>query len=313
MKAFEFQKERNFDNIIEASFALLRKHFLPMLKIFWKYNAVLIVVFIASNFFVNFLFIKKFANYEKIIIRNLQFGLYDAQTIIVFILFTLVSFVFYLRFYATVMGYIRVYKENDGIVSSEKVKKYISTKFWSLFLLSFIVFILYIIVVVILAFFVGSVRGAQFIFFIVWLLGIIYYAVIITISYPVLFFDDISVFSAFRHAQAYVKSRWWFSFFVLFVMLLILWVLGLVVQSPLYIYDYIKDLLGYSNINLSMSNKTDIPYALLSTLLVIIDYILKTAFLFAVSLLFFSLKEYHTQEGILSKIDQIGQKKEDEK
>jgi len=320
MKIFEFQKERSLDNIIEASFKLLRKHFKPMFSILWKYNAVLIVLFFSTSFLFNYYLINKVSSINKKMFSfESTFLFNDTKTILAFVFFIVLAFVFYNRFYATIMGYIRVYMENEGIVEEEKVKKYIDRKFWKLIGLTSWIVLLYIIfsvvfVILVVAVIKLSVGFALFLYLLLFI-AIIYISVPLTISFPALFFDDISVRNAISYGFKYVKNKWWYSFFILLLMIIILWIIGLVVEVPVYLYDYIKELSVIKETSYADIDKggRDIIYSSLSTLSLIVEYILKTAFLFTISLLFFSLKEYHTQEGILSKIDQIGQKSKDEK
>ena len=304
MKVFQFQKERSADNIIEASFMLLRKHFKPMFSILWKYNAVLIMGYIFSYFMFYLFFTRGIQNFSRNIFRgqreiNNLFG--DPKFILTFLVMLIFSIILYPRFYATILGYIRVYKENNGVVTPEKVNVYIKEKFWGLIGMT----LLLVLVAVIYGFIFGL--FSEFVGFIsiLLLVGIVYLSIIVTIMYPTYMFEDISVTEAITKGFSYVKTKWWFVFGTMFLMGIILWFLGLVADTPIYIYSYIKDIGAAKGAEVIEQN-LDVILAVISVISLIIGYILRTASLITTALTYFSLREYHTQEGILDRIDSIG-------
>jgi hypothetical protein len=220
------------------------------------------------------------------------------------------------------MGYIRVYKENNGVVEPEKVNEYIKGKFWGLIGLSFYIGIIVLIVFVLGASLfaaLGSIGSIGVVLIII--LGFaafvfaVYASTTLTFAYPIYFFDDTSVTESVSLSFKYIKNKWWFSFWVLFVVGLIIGLLGLAVNMPVNIYATVKDLsvIDESNsVNTIVSQSGDIIVSLLSVLSLIVEYILKVVYLIALALLYFSLKEYHTQEGILGKIDSIGKQDNNE-
>jgi MFS family permease len=327
MKIFEFQKERALDNIIEASFKLLRKHFKPMFSILWKYNSAIIIGFFISYFLYFYLF---FGRFSRIFASSSVFvnkfdatqSFNDPKFIAVILVLLITSLLFYPRFYATIMGYIRVYKENNGVVEPEKVNEYIKGKFWGLIGLSFYIGII-VFVIIILVFFLFSAllslgTGARvlvFLGFIAFFLFAVYISITLSLVFPIYFFDDTSASESLSLSFKYIKNKWWFSFWVLFVVGLIIGLLGSAVNMPVTIYATVKDLsvIDESNsVNTIVSQSGDIIVSLLSVLSLIVQYILKVVYLIALALLYFSLKEYHTQEGILEKIDSIGKQDNNE-
>jgi MFS family permease len=327
MKIFEFQKERSIDNIIEASFKLLRKHFKPMFSILRKYNSAIIIAFFISYFLYFYLF---FGRFSRIFASSSVFvnkfdatqSFNDPKFIAVILVLLITSLLFYPRFYATIMGYIRVYKENNGVVEPEKVNEYIKGKFWGLIGLSFYIGII-VFVIIILVFFLfsallslGTGAGVLVFFgFIAFFLFAVYISITLSLVFPIYFFDDTSPSESLSLSFKYIKNKWWFSFWVLFVVGLIIGLLGLAVNMPVNIYATVKDLsvIDESNsVNTIVSQSGDIIVSLLSVLSLIVEYILKVVYLIALALLYFSLKEYHTQEGILGKIDSIGKQDNNE-
>jgi hypothetical protein len=220
------------------------------------------------------------------------------------------------------MGYIRVYKENNGVVEPEKVNEYIKSKFWGLIGLSFYIGII-VFVIIILVFFLFSALSSLgtgagvFVFFgfIAFFLFAVYISITLSLVFPIYFFDDTSASESLSLSFKYIKNKWWFSFWVLFVVGLIIGLLGSAVNMPVTIYATVKDLsvIDESNsVNTIVSQSGDIIVSLLSVLSLIVQYILKVVYLIALALLYFSLKEYHTQEGILEKIDSIGKQDNNE-
>jgi hypothetical protein len=93
---------------------------------------------------------------------------------------------------------------------------------------------------------------------------------------------------------------------------LIISLIGLVLNAPVSIYVMVKMLWMAKNETVDQYiNGGDILVTILSVISYIGQLILRVLYIIAISWLYFSLKEYHTGEGLSSKIDQIGSDYED--
>jgi len=319
-KYIRFRKERSLDKNIETSFYFFRKHFKPMMRILWKYNSVIIVAFLASYFLYYFYYFGAFdglidfkgsGNSNSAILKMFS----NTQFLLVALVLMLTSFIFFPRFYASIMGYMRVYMENEGEVKDAQVKNYIDEKFWGFIGLVLLAIVLGGIIVGLSAFLFISAAGNSGIIILLALLLFLFFAYVMipySISFYVYFFEDKGPIEALSMAFKYVKSRWWYSFGILLVMGIIVGLISAIFQAPLSIYIIVKTVLvGQSgSVADTSSLQGDILGASISVFAIAGGYLVKILTILSTAILYFSIKEYHTQEGILDRIDQIG--KEDD-
>jgi len=309
-KIFEFKKQRTIDQIIEGAFQFFRTHIKNILKILWQYNSILIVGLMASYFFYNYYYFGMFNNMLAVGENGSNFSsdAYSAKFVMVAFSLFVFSFFFFPRFFATVLGYIRVYIENEGEVIPEKVNIYIKEKFWGLIGLTILIVFAVFIIVLLLA--LLTFLGRVGVFFIIFLSipALFYISVFLSLIYYVYFFEDLGVIESFSRTKQYIKQRFWFSFWVIFVLGFIVAIIGMVFNAPIIIYGMIKGIMLAEKSGISeYAQQGDLFVSLISVLSYIGQMILKILNIIGIALLYFSLREYHTQENLIDKIDQIGQ------
>ncbi len=308
-KIFEFKKQRSIDEIIEGSFQFFRTHIKKILQILWQYNAILIIGLMSSYFLYNYFYFGSFnslftkSGQEDLVLQN-----YGAKFLVVAFALFVFSFFFFPRFFATVLGYIRVYMENDGHVLPEKVQVYVKGKFWGLIGITFLL--------------VGMIAMAGLFFFI--LLGIsksigsilmllfifpafFYLTVYATLLFYVYFFEDTNITETFVKTKNYIKHRFWFSFWTIFILGLIVGILGAIFNAPIMIYAFIKGIMMTKETGMTQyAQQGDLFISAISVLSYIGQLVLKVLNIIGIALLYFSVREYHTHESVLEQIDQIG-------
>ena len=310
-KLFIFKKERTFDGIIEGSFHFFSKHIKQMLRMFWRNNTVLIVGFIISYFLYYFFYFGMFDDIASMrdnldIVRLKTMGV---KFVLILLLMVFFSIWFYVKFLGFVMGYMRVYMENEGEVDEEKVEAYAKRKFWGIIgltlLLMFVFGLFFGLLMGVLAMIGGMISGLLTIFILIPL--VFYISVLVSLVYQAYFYDDLDVADAISTTMRYMKNKFWFSFFVILIMGILVGLIGLLFNLPTIVYTYLKELLLVKNNDISnYSGAGDVVVSAFSVFAIVAQYILKILVIISSTLLYFHLKEYHTHEGTLERIDSIG-------
>ncbi len=297
-KYFEFQKYRNFDQIIEGGFIFLRQNFKPLMQMIWKVNAVYIVAFIVGMIGFYYYFFGLYSDFISSGIKGTKVDINDDNfTTLIFLgLFIIVaSIVFFVRFYGTIYGYIKSYINGNGKVDEIFIRNFISKKSMG---------------------YVGLVIVSAFLLVIAFLLLIIpgiWLSIPLSIAVSAYFLDYDNVADSITKSIDYVKTKWWFSFGVIFVVGIIISLLQMVFNAPSSIYTIIKAISGMDLENPAafQSPITNDPIMILFQVISIIGRVfLSILQIITMAILYYSLKEYHTSEGSLSKIDRIGTKNE---
>jgi len=312
MRTFEIKKQRNISQIIEDSFAFFRVNFKKLIKIIWEQNRYFIIGLLISYFMFiyyyygmfNFATLRDNTKFEDMLTP--QFAV-TALALLVF------STIFFLRFFTAILGYLKYYNPETEEVDEEKVKELVNYKFWGLIVLSIILFILmFIIGALLFALFTGlSMLGGFGVFLgVILLLPIIFYLIVyFTLVYYVYILDDVSYGEALTRTMDYLKNRFWFSLGVMFLMGLIIGLIGIVFQAPVSIYMAVKTMMMIKEPNQAaqlVAGGGDIIISIFSVISYVGQTILRILYFIAISFLFYSLKEYHTGESLLEKIDKIG-------
>ena len=282
-----------------------------MLRMFWRNNMILIVGFSISFFLYYFFYFGMFNDIAAMgdNLGTIRMETYTVKFGLVALALVFFSIWFYPKFMGFIMGYMRVYMENDGKVDETKVEAYAKRKFWGIIGLTLLLGIVFAVVFGLIVFLLVAIGGAGAVLlgFIIILPLVFYVSVLLSLVYQAYFFDDLEVTEAISETMGYMKHKFWFSFLVLFVMGLLVGLIGAVFNLPVMAYTFIKQMLLASNNDLATYSGTgDVIVAGFSVIAVIAQYILKILVLISSSLLYFHLKEYHTHEGTLERIDSIG-------
>jgi len=313
-KVFEFKKQRNFDDIIESSFRFFRLHIKKIIQIFWKYNKITTLGLFISYFFynyyafqlTNFLFGVKNKNIESGAVDSLWLGLVN----LVFVVF---SFIFFVRFVLTIFGYIKSYIKNEGQIKEKEVMDLVNTKFWPFVGASFLLVLLLIIIIVLgTLFFLGFSKMGSFgvaIAVLLFLPLVFYIITFMNLYFQVYIFDEVSASEAISLTMSYLKDKFWFSFLVTFVLGIIIWLLGMVFNAPILIYSFIKGLMLAKDPDvINQMTQGDLFISFFSLISLAGETVLKVLSVIGGVILYYTLKEYHTNEGLLEKLERLNAK-----
>ncbi len=314
-KYFEFKKQRSFDNIVESTFKFFRNHIKPMMLIVWKYNKITLIGLVLSYFLYSY--------YSYNMLGNVWGALLKQDTTealtknsnpmvsVINLVFLIFSFIFFTRFTLTVYAYIKSYIEHKGQINEREIMRYVSDKFWPFVGASILLGILlfFVILVAVLIFAGLSVAGSVGVVIGVLLFVPLFFYILVfaNLFYSVYLLDNVQAGDTISITMKYLKNKFWFSFLVLAVIWIIILMLGSVFQAPLFIVGLSKGLLAYKDPqSFDLSTTENLVIAFFSVISLAGQTILKVLSLIGSAILFFTLKEYHTNEGLLEKLDEIG-------
>ena len=129
----------------------------------------------------------------------------------------------YLIAYALVtvasLSYIKSYIKNKGIINYEEIQNDAKTTFWSYVGLFFVVGIIVFI-------------GTLFCF-----LPGIYFVVVLSLSIPIMIFQNSGVLDSINGAFTLIKDNWWETFGILIVVQILILIISFIVQLPVGMYQ----------------------------------------------------------------------------
>ncbi len=320
-KIFQLRKQRGLDAIIEDSFKFFKAHAKPILKIIWEQNRIILTGLVLSYFLYVYFYFgmlnQLFSFRNGVPSQNVEMFSSPYFSLVMLSLF-IFSLIFTPRFFGAIVGYFRAYNEETGEVDIEQVKELVRNKFWGLIGLTLVIGIIAVLIMIgtslILAG-VTSILGdwGVFLFLVMFFSFMIYGILYFSLTYYVYFFEDIGIAEAIFKTKTYLKGRFWFSFGVLFIMGLIIALISSAVNAPVTIYIFIKMFWMVKNPEVTQySGQGDFIVAIFSIISYLGQMILRILMIIAMTFLYFSLKEYHTGEGLIQKINQIGRKEDAE-
>jgi len=317
-KIFQIKKQRDISTIIEDSFSFFKSHAKNILKIIWEQNRIILTGLIITYFFYVYYYfgmLNNIFNLKGVHSSEMQIFSSPYFSLLIFALF-IFSLIFTPRFFAAITGYFRVYDEQTGKADAEKVKELVQNKFWGLIGLSLLIGFLAILILVFTSLILAGIMSllgsfGVFIFIVIYFSLIIYGLLYFGLSYYVYFFEDIGVFEAIMKTKTYLKGKFWFSFGVFVVMGIIILLISGVVNAPVSLYVIFKTVWMVKNPDVTQyTGQGDFVVAFFSVISYLGQMILRVLMIMAMTFLYFSLKEYHTGEGLLGKINQIGSKED---
>ncbi len=321
-KVFQIKKQRNLSAVIEDSFRFFKINAKNILKIVWEQNRIILTGLIITYFLYVFFYFGQLNNAYTFIRGNTITTKTEASSSFILVAVTLfiLALIFAPRFFAAIVGYLRVYDEQTGKVDTEKVKELVQKKFWGLIGLTLVIIILTLLIFLfsslifggVMALLGGGTTGAFILillYFFMIIVGVLYFS----LSYYVYFFEDIGFAEAIFKTKTYLKDKFWYSLGIFLLIVFLIWLIGLVVNAPVTLYVLLKSLWMVKNPDITKySGQGDLIVASISIVSFIGQMILRVLMIISMGLLYFSLREHKTGEGILGKINQIGSKEDAE-
>lgn len=279
-----FSKERNFEQLITATFQFIRQEYKPFLGLIIRITSpFLILMLIGLVGYLNSM-------------TDFSSDLTDLDTsnpvqlIISFTLIILFGGSAYLLAHAGTLYYIESYIANNGTVDPKEVQRKTFGNFFSFVGL-------------------GIVSIFMIIFgFIFCIIPGIYLAIPLSLVFSILVFENRDVIESVEASLKLIKDEWWNSFLFLFVIGILLGVAGSVFSIPSALYMLLKMFVSSGGFNPASleSMGTDYIYLTLNVLSYILQFFINLVSIVATAFLYFSISEKKTGKGISEIIENIG-------
>ena len=281
----EFRKQRELGDIITDTFKFLRQNFKPLFKDIFKITGPVFVILIFATGYYSYLGMDFTSNpfFNDTSEENIEMFF-----ISVFILFSSIL-AFYVLMYNTVLHYIRSYIENSGVVDHAEVYRGVKSDF-------------------------GKMLGLMLLVGIITVFGLllcvlpgIYLWVPLSLAPAMMVFARTSVIDSISYVFDLVKENWWMTFFTLFVITLLVYIIGMVFQFPLMIYFFIKAIT--MSTEGSVANPADLVdwvYVFFNVLSSVFQYLLSVIGVVASGFIYYHLDEKKNATGTYERISNLG-------
>ncbi|WOK04384.1 hypothetical protein RT717_14990 [Imperialibacter roseus] len=134
----------------------------------------------------------------------------------------------------------------------------------------------------------------------------LYFGVVLSLAIPILYFEKVSPVEAYRRAFTLIKDKWWSTFGLLFISVMISYVVSMIFSVPFYAV-YMFELVGVvDKINTDPSAFTNIfsswYMAISMVILGVGGYLSYSIPLIALGFQYFNLAERNSAPGLINKI-----------
>jgi hypothetical protein len=271
----EFQRYRDFGQIINATFEFLRENFKQLAK------AVIYLVgpFILLTGIFGGLYQKDLFSFTSTIKSLSEFG-------IAFGLYVFFAILTSLVLVSTVYSYILLYLRRQDDIPIEVDEVWLMVKSKTLKILLFSIGY-------------GLVTVFATILFII---PGIYVSVSLMIIYIVGLNEDKGFFDSMSRSFFLIKNKWWFTFGLLLVLSLIQGFLGFLFQIPQYVAMFF---VAFNSAEGNGTNSTTEIIFIVTTIISSLNFIFYSISLIGIAFHYFSLVEQKEAKGLLDKIESI--------
>lgn len=275
----KLEQERDFGDIFNATFSFFKQNFKPLMRIILYYIIPITLVMGIVTGLYQITVMEQIKNIKSSPIFLPHIGL-------PIILMYLFMFLTYSLLFGTIYEYMKLYKINNGLdfkynqVGRELIKDA------RLILFTNFIYVLMIIL------------GSIFM-----LIPGIYLAIALSILLPIRIIEGKSLSEAFSRCFYLIRSNWWITFSILFILSIIAMVLSQVFQMPLGIYTSINALHTISGGAPSPNQPLVIFLTIISSVGSIIIQCIPTI---SLGLQYFNLVEKKDGTQLLSQLDTLG-------
>lgn len=281
----KLQKQRELGDIISDTFKFIRQNFKPLGKFIFNITGPVFLILLVAIGFYSYLGMDSFNNNIFSVANELD------PTVYLVSLFILGAalLAFYVLLYATVLHYVRSYVENDGTVVDTEVYQGVKSDFAGMLGLLILTTII-------------TIAGT-----ILCILPGIYLWVPLSLAPALMVFRRVSVIDAISDSFELVKDNWWITFFTLFVMSLLVYIIGLVFQFPLMIYYFFKAFVSAKEVSaIDPSSLFDWVYVVANVISSMVQYLLYAVVVISTALIFYNLDEKKNFTGSMRTISNLG-------
>ncbi len=317
-KLIEFYKTRNFGDKMNATFEFLRQNIKPLFKSLLYIGGIPLVIG-------SFLFARSYNELMKMGVMAdpgtdpslslmMEFGI--SMGISALILLVSIGLII-----SSIKSYLIIYEEKQSNqIDVPEVWAKTKTLFWRVlgaFLLYTITILGVYFMLILITIGISAITfGVGFILIFGVIVLIVYLAVVMSMIYPIIAFENKNFFSAFPRAFFLIKGKWWSTFGLLFILALIQSIIASIFMVPWYIIFIIQMLHTIPDSGISEpSMAMEIVGSIFLTLYFLVSYLMYSIPLTGLSFQYFNLVELKESKGLMQQIGTIGeepQSKDDE-
>ncbi len=320
-RPIEFQRTRDFSRKLNATFEFVRQNYKALGKAILMIAgpSVLVGSLLIGSFMGDFMSLtfglQSNGGNPEALGRYFLSPSFWLQMLLIFVL----GFVSLIVTIATINCYLVLYgeKKTNQIEVSEVWDRVRST-FWSYVgttVLFFIGFIIVYIVLFIPVVLLGAISPVLIFFgFLIFICGLIYLGVSSSLTYFAQLYEQRNFFDAISRSFRLVNNgKWWSTFGLLLVLLLIVFVTSYIFLTPYYIIFYTSALHSVSSDNqLGFSDTMRITTIVCFTLYYLAQLLLYALPHVGIAFQYFNLVELKEAKGLMGEINTFGQAKPDE-
>lgn len=276
----QFKEQRELGEIISITFKFIRENYKPLLKLLVKTAGPAFVLLIAAVTYYSY----------STLSNPLQNSIFSSGNFLISAgILGLTLLLYYAVVNGTIHHYIKSYIANKGEVVSEQVIQGVKHDFAKLFGLGIMVWIIVLFATIL------------------FILPGIYVSVPLSLAAAIVVYRNEDVFDSISESFSLIKNNWWTTFFTLFIIWIIVYVISLVFQMPLIIYTFFKAFTSaQEGSTANMSEMIDWIYIFGTVLSSLIQYILYTIPPIAIGFIYFHLNEKQNFTGTYETIDNLG-------
>jgi hypothetical protein len=298
LQKIEFQRYRDFGQIINATFEFIRQNFMPLLKS---------IIFIVGPFIL-------LAGIFGGLYQKSVFSFYQMTSLsnfgIVALIYFLMIIISMVTMISVVYSYVLIYlqRADDTIIQIDEVwseVKSIILKVIGISISLFIFFILIFLVLFIplaLLFNISNNPFSIFLIMLIMMFPLVYLANKFTLVYFAGLYEKTGVIESLKRSSYLIKNRWWFTLGLVFVLSLIQGFLGFLLQVPQYIA--MMTVMFNSMDGTGVDGVTEIIF-IVTSVISAFNFIFYTIPLIAITFHYFSLVEQKEAKGLIEKIESI--------
>ena len=281
----EFKRQRELGDIITDTFKFIRLNFKPLFKAIFRITAPVFLILLFAIGYYSYLGMDILQN--PFFAGNTEVNI-EMYIISLFILFSSLL-AFYVLLYGTVLNYIKSYIKNSGVVDQTEIFQGVKSDF-------------------------GSLLGLLLLAGIITIFGLllcilpgVYVWVPLSLAPAMLIFARTSIIDSISYSFSLVKDNWWSTFFTLFVLTLLVYIIGLIFQFPMMIYMFIKAFtISREGSAANPAELIDWVYVFFNVISSLFQYLLSVIMVVASAFIYYHLDEKKNATGSYERISNLG-------
>lgn len=291
--SIQFKRQRELGEIITDTFKFFRENYKALFKALIKNVGPFFLILVAATIYYNYSTLGSLASGELFKTFDTGMGLGNLFASMAFLIVSIL--IYYALLYGTILNFIKDYIQNDGTISQSNITHQVKYTFWELIGLGVVSSI-----ILFLGLALCVIPG-------------IYVMVPLTLVFAILIFEKKDILGSISHSFQLIKNNWWMSFITIFIFAILLYIIGLVVQIPMFLYTFVKAFTISSEISQGdPSSMFDWVYVTLSVISNVFQYLLYIFYAIMTAFLYFNLNERKNYTGTIETIDNLGNRSNSE-